>query len=295
MAVREGDWEEAGRQMENLRRQKPDTPWLNLVRFELATRHQNWGEASTALSQATAARLLDAPRAKRHQAALMLAAANEETQQGQGDLAIQSAEKAVKQAPDWLPAIITLARKQLATHHVRATLRTIERAWAKKPHPQLAEIYIEAGRGGNPLDVHAKPLEVHKRIERLTRNNPDDPVSHLVLAESALAADLWGEARRHLMMLVSRNEATQTAFRLLAKLERRETGDERAATQWLMKATEAVPDPRWLCSSCGGALDDWRALCAHCGAFNSLEWQTPGIGRNGGTKALRARALDMAG
>ncbi|MDD5585486.1 MAG: heme biosynthesis HemY N-terminal domain-containing protein [Alphaproteobacteria bacterium] len=284
-AVRDGDWDEAERQMGNLRRLKPNTPWLNLIRFDLATRRQNWSDASAALAQAASARLLEAPRARRHQAALLVAASVAETQQGQADRALQSAEKAVKQAPDWVPALLTLAQRQLEARHFRTALRTIERAWRNKPHPHLADLYLRAGRSGSPLNAH-------KLMAHLTRTNPEDPASRLALAETAIAADLWGEARRHLMAIIAQGQATQKAYRLLAKLERRESGDERAAAQWLMKAAEALPDPRWLCTACGGGHDDWQVLCAHCGAFNSLEWQTPGVGRNGGKAALIAGAWE---
>ncbi len=40
-AFRARDWDEAHRLTEKLRRLKPETPWLNLIRFELATRRSN--------------------------------------------------------------------------------------------------------------------------------------------------------------------------------------------------------------------------------------------------------------
>ncbi len=284
-ALRERNWDEAERQADKLRLIKPDTPWLNLIRFELSIRRQNWVDAGTALRQAEKAHLLEAPRAKLHQAALLAAASDLETQQGNADKALQLAEQAVRQAPQWMPARIALARKQLATGHVRAGMRTVEKTWAIAPHPQLAALYRTVVRSNNVL-------EVYKQIERLTRVNNDHPISQLVLAESALAADLWGEARRHLMALIAKKDTTQAAYRLLARLERRESGDERAAAQWLMKATEAPPDPRWLCTACGGGHDEWRAPCAHCGGFNTLEWQTPGIGRYESTTTLIPGALE---
>ncbi len=81
------------------------------------------------------------------------------------------------------------------------------------------------------------------------------------------------------MALISHGDATQTAYRLMARLERRESGDEQAALQWLTKATDAPADPIWLCQACGGAHKEWQALCAHCGSFNTLNWQSPGVSR----------------
>ncbi len=285
-ALREGQWDEAETCVEKLRRQHPHTPWLNLVDFELATRKQQWNAASEALSRATSARLLDPPRAKRHQAALLVAASEAETYRGHHEQALHFAEKALKHAPDWQPALINLAQKQLLAHHVRTALRTAEKAWNRNPHPQLAAIYQAAGKGGSPLDVH-------KQMGKLTRSTSHHPVSRMALAETALAADLWGEARRHLLALVAQPGVTQGVYRLLAKLERRESKDEQLATQWLMKAAGALPDPRWLCTSCGGGHDEWRVTCKQCGAFNTLEWQTPGVGRTAAKAELMVSSLGV--
>ncbi len=285
-ALREQKWDEADQQIEKLRRLKPKTPWLALVQFEMATRRHRWREAGEALAQATAARLLDAPRAKRHKAALLLAASGTETSQGRHDRALPLAEQAHHQAPDWLPAVIALAEAQRATGHDRAARRTIEKTWGATPHAPLATLYGAMNRNDGALDAY-------KQIERLTRAQPDHTVSRMAMAEAALAADLWGEARRHLLALAQRKDATQAVFRCLAKLERRESGNEPAAAQWLMKAAEALPDPRWLCTRCGGAHDAWRPLCASCGAFNSLEWQTPGVSRYAGHADLSSPALEF--
>lgn len=268
-AIREQKWDEAELQTEKLRRLKPEVPWLNLIRFELATRRGKWREASEALAQASAYHLIDASQAKKNQAALMIAASDEESRKGDAEAALHKAELAVKYARDWMPAILTLARKQLAKGHAKATLRTIEKAWENNPHPQLAALYIDAI--GNE-----KKLEIHKRMERLTRDNRENQISQLALAESALAADLWGEARRRLVSLVNSKKASQSVYRLLAKLERRESGDEKSAAQWLMRAAEALPDPRWLCTECGGSHDDWSVICSYCISFNHTEWRIPG-------------------
>ncbi len=93
-------------------------------------------------------------------------------------------------------------------------------------------------------------------------------------------ADIWGEARRHLTALINaRERATQSAYRMMARLERREKGDEQAAMQWMTKAAEAMPDPVWLCRTCGGAHEEWQATCRHCHSFATLDWQSPGISR----------------
>ena len=112
-ARRAGNIAEMERLVEKLHRLKPETPWLNLIRFELLARRQAWGEANTALAQAASARLLEPARTKRHRAALLTAASQSETRQGYKDKALPLAEQAARQAPGWLPAILNLAQAQM--------------------------------------------------------------------------------------------------------------------------------------------------------------------------------------
>jgi len=88
------------------------------------------------------------------------------------------------------------------------------------------------------------------------------------------------------MALVAENKATPYAYKLLAKLERRESGDERASTQWLNKSIDAPADPAWLCSVCGAAHPRWQAVCRSCASFDTLEWGSPGAGHTRGTPPL---------
>lgn len=269
-AKRAGKWDEVDRLMNELHRLKPSTPWLSLIRMESAARRRQWEEAESALSHAVAARLLDSEAGRRTRSALRIAASRAATMRGEFDVALQAAEQAAKQSPDWLPAIINLAETLAATGHDRAATRAIERAWKTHPHPQLAQIVKHQA---------ATPLDAFKQTERLCRANESAAESHVALAEAALDADIWGEARRHLTASASSGTATQGIYKMLARLERREHGDERAATAWLAKAAEAAPDPAWLCRSCGGAHTQWQPVCAFCGAFDSLEWQSAGKSR----------------
>jgi HemY protein len=267
-ARRAGNWAEVENLVKKLHDLKPKTPWLNLIRFELLARRHDWAEANAALALVSSARLLEPEKLKLNRAAIFAATSQSEAGRNSGDKALAAAEQAIKQAPDWLPAIINLAQQQLAFGHRRASLRTVEKNWLRHPHPQLAAIY-RAGENSS--------LEIFKQTERLCRENEDMPMSRMVLAETALAADIRGETRRQLITLIGHGHATQAAYRMMARLERRESGNEQAAFQWLTKAAEAAPDPVWLCCSCGGAHDEWRAVCKYCGHFNTLEWQSPGV------------------
>lgn len=269
-ARRDGAWDEVERLATEMGRTHPDMPWLDWIRFEVATRQQAWVQVGNALDRLTPTRFLDSDMMRQHRAALLVAQSQQEAGQSSHEAALASAERAVKQAPNWLPAMINLARCQAAGGFSRALRRTVEKGWALQPHPQLAE----ALRSDVP-----DTIAFYKQIERLCRDADNNPASFQLLAEAAVAADIWGEARRYLMVLANSDQATQSAYRLLARLERRESGDDRAAAAWLVKAAEATPDFTWLCSTCGGAHDDWQPTCRSCGAFATLEWRCPGVSK----------------
>ncbi|MDR3423818.1 MAG: heme biosynthesis HemY N-terminal domain-containing protein [Alphaproteobacteria bacterium] len=269
-AKRNGKWDEVDRLLTELQRTKQVVPWLSLMRMESAARRCQWSEAEEALSHAVAARLLDSDSGRRTRAALRIAASRAAVVAKDNEAALQAAEQAVKQAPLWLPALINLAETLAVQTHKRAALRVIERAWKTQPHPQLALVLRRLAE--NPLDAF-------KQTERLCKGNESAVESRKALAEAALEADIWGEARRHLLACVNDRSATRDVYKMLARLERRERGDERAATKWLTKASEAVADPVWLCKTCGKAHEDWQPVCASCGSFNSLDWLRAGQSR----------------
>jgi HemY protein len=267
LARRQKDGAEAERLIDKLYQQKPQTPWLCLMRFDVLVQQHRWNDAHVMLAQVATAQLQDAQHIRGQRAALLVASSQQAAEKGWANEALQLAERAMKQKPNWLPAIINLAQRQMDAGHKRATRRTIEKYWDKFPHPHLMMAYT----------TNQNPLDAYKFIEKLSRHHADNPLSHLVMAEAAFAADLWGEARRCLIKLTSTHDATQAAYRLLAKVERRERGDETAATQWLVKAGDAHADHAWLCSQCNGHHAAWQATCQHCHNFNALDWRRPGL------------------
>jgi len=146
----------------------------------------------------------------------------------------------------------------------------------------LARAYIEAEPGERPLDRM-------KRLERLQRQNPEHVETHRALGTAALAAGLWGEARKHLEKLVAAERAgdglSHGTARAMAALEDGERIDPKTAQaavrHWLDAAAEALPDPAWICSVCGHpgeagpASGHWQAVCPHCDAIDTFRWQRP--------------------
>jgi HemY protein len=205
-----------------------------------------------------------------------------ETPNADHDAGLRSAREALKLDSALVPARLILANLLLRLGKKREATRLIEQDWDSNPHPLLARAYIEAEPGERPNDRM-------KRLERLQRQNPEHVETHRALGTAALAAGLWGDARKHLEKLVAAERAgdglSRATCRAMAALEDGERTDPKTAQatvrQWLDAAGEAQPDPAWICSVCGHpgeagpASGHWQAVCPHCSGIDSYRWQRP--------------------
>src|SRR5262249_34291256 len=108
------------------------------------------------------------------------------------------------------------------------------------------------------------------RFAKLAEINGDLP-SRLTVAEAALKARLWGEARRHLDSAARQSE-TRELCRLMAELEEGERGDAAAARSWLKRGLAAPADASWGGGRCGRQHARWTARCPACAAFDTLSY-----------------------
>src|SRR5262249_19399190 len=128
----------------------------------------------------------------------------------------------------------------------RTAAKVIERAWQTAPHLELAELYLDL------LDDPA-PLARAAAMQRLAVRNPEASESRLAVAETALQARLWGEARHQLTLAAASAAAagpSRRLCRLMAELEEGETGNLAAARAWLDRAIAAPRDPCYVCAVC---------------------------------------------
>jgi HemY protein len=267
-ALREDDLLRALALAERARAIQPKTPWLLRTSLELEVRLRRWGDALETLAAGLRARAFDTATARHFKAAILVEQSREREAEGRMDEAMRFAHQATNLEPDFVPAVVREAKLLARTGRDRKAVKTIESAWAKAPHPLLAEAAQDIA------PANEEPLARAKRFERLFRQRPDHRESHIALGEAELAAELWGQARDHLVRAEA-DQPTRRVYRLLAELEIREKGDPEAARGWLVKGEEAPPDPVWVCRSCGTLATVWSAICPHCDAFDSMAWESP--------------------
>jgi HemY protein len=268
LAEQDGERAQALDLAERARALAPKAPWVLTRLFHLQIAARRWEAAETTLRQAIAARAVGEWAGRRSDAVLLVQLSLMAERSADRALAVERAKKALALDEALLPASLQLAALYLAGDEPRRARRTIEAAWRRQPHPDLARLYALAL-------AEPDPVKRYRALAALEEAAPRHLETHRALARAALDAKLWGEARRHIKVA----ESPDAGFcRLTAELEQSEGANAAAARDWLARASEAEPEPAWLCRACGAAAREWSALCGHCGDFDSLAWgQAPRV------------------
>lgn len=266
----EGNYREALDLVRRAETLQPARSWVIRTLFDLETRNREWLKAERTLRKTEKLGIFDAQAAARHRQAIWAAMSADAELQGETAAALKLAQTALTIDPGFTPAAARAARLQDAKGKRRIALKTVEEAWTKNPHPDLAALWM----GWSPPSRKSKSIydagrDIYNWAKRLDDLNPGHREGRRLLGAAALQVKLWKEAREQLTQAMD--------YRALARLEREETGSEAKAREWLEMAADAPPDPRWICTACGHGAPEWQALCRHCGHFNSMTWMTPSL------------------
>lgn len=272
-ALRGGDDGAARQLAERARLLRPESRWLADSLMVLQARNGNWQAAWDTLVSAMRRRALPPERARHHRGVLLYELSRAAEAGGEVRQATALAARAQAGAPDLAPLACHHVRLLIGQGRRRAAAKAIERAWRSAAHPDLARLYLD-------LHPDAGPLARAAALQRLAGRNPESAESRLAIAEAALAARLWGEARRQLNLVAASAPSAQAGpgrrlCLLMARLEENEAGDLPAGRAWLDRAIGAPPDPCYVCNRCGAETPEWHSLCRECGGFDTLFWHAP--------------------
>ena len=250
---------------------RPAAPWLTESLLALQARAGDWPAALDTIADGVRRGALPAERGRHHRGAVLYEQAREAERQGDLRRAAGLAARAQALVPDIAAPAAHHASLLLALGRTRQARKAVERAWLRAPHAELARVYLDTY-------AQAEPLAQAAALERLAARNPAASESQIAVAEAAMAAQLWGEGRRHLESAVAAAPPpgpTRRLCRLMARLEDSEPGDPEAARQWLERAAGAPLDPCYVCARCQAESAEWQALCRQCGSFDTLVWRIP--------------------
>jgi HemY protein len=220
---------------------RPRTPWVLTSLFDLSERTGDLALATRAVDEAVRAKSLTRPEAKRRKGVLLLEQALESQQGPDRGRTVKLARQAHKAAPDLVAATRLYGELLVGSGRHGEAGRMLEKAWAAAPHAGLVEVYRTARTGKTGI-------EWLNQVGKLVAQAPKHGESLLALAEAALDAQLWGEARRHLGD-AAEVALTERVCRLMARLEDSERHDAERVREWLFRAAEALPDAAWVCGA----------------------------------------------
>jgi len=262
--------------IERARALRPKAQWVLQSMVELQARAGQWQDAESTLAVAAQRKAVPVGDGRRHRAAILFEEAHIAEADDRPRDAARLLGKAHAAAPGFVPAAARYAELLTAQGQKRHARKVIEATWALTPHPDLA-------RAAHALYADERPVQRLKRLAALMARNEDHIESRLALAEAALEAQLWGEARRHLVAAGGREDNPAPSPRIcraMAELEEAEHGDLPAARMWLARAVSTpAQDPAYRCGICGAEVARWSAVCPHCRSFDTIDWRLPGEGR----------------
>ncbi len=263
-ALAKGDAETAVDLAVRARTISPADSWLADALFTQLVKLGRLHQAQDLVADARRRGAWPAAQANHRRALVLNERAARAAADGDSRSAVTFAKQALAAEPGLTAASLHLATMQAAAGQMRRAATVLEKAWARQPMPELARAYAA-------LAPEDPPLQRARRLEKLAAARPGDAESRLALGEASLNAKLWGQARKHLLAAAELRPSAEP-YRLLARLEREEYGNQAAAQAWLDKAAAAPPGPAWQCGACGAKAASWSLSCPNCGAIDGMNW-----------------------
>ncbi|MCV3269973.1 heme biosynthesis protein HemY [Roseobacter sinensis] len=263
----DGDTETALKLAEKAFAIKPKHEEVQDLLLRLQAKKEDWAGARQTLSAKLKYGSLPRDVHKRRDAVLALSEAKDILN---ADTSIDTKEKAIeanKLSPDLIPAAVMAAQSYIEKGKPRYATRIIKKAWETMPHPDLAAAFAE-------IEPEETPGQRIKRFALLTRINPQDPETRMLLAELHIANEDFPEARRALGDLVE-TDPTARSVTLMAAIERGEGADDAVVRGWLARALTVSRGPQWICDNCQHIHAEWAPTCENCESFDTLTWKTP--------------------
>lgn len=173
--------------------------------------------------------------------------------------------EAVRLAPDLVPAALVAGRALIRLNDLRKAARVLESMWKKSPHPEVADLYINARTGDTPHDKLKRAL----KLQSMKQNHAE---SALAVARTALSAGELKQAREAAESAI-RMDPREGAFLLMADIEEADSGEEGRVRQWLARALRAPRDHAWVAD--GFVSDRWAPFSPVTGHIDAFEWKAP--------------------
>lgn len=236
--------------------------------YELEIRNHFWNDALITLAKALKHKIIDKKSAQYDRAALFTVLGDIALDAQRNDEALTLYKCAHRSSPDFVPAIVKLARFLSKSNQMSKAVSLIKKSWKQLPHPEILKLWWEL----RPISSENKLDSSIKWVEKLTKNNGAE-LYHSILygARAAIADSLWGEARVLLVQCEKMHNDSEI-FRLWVQLEEKTTNRPDVVRQWLDRAALATENHGWYCPKNQRFYQEWQAVIYPGNYFNALVW-----------------------
>lgn len=265
-AVESGDKPRAIEQADAAFAKSGKADWAFESAFDLKVDQHHWVEALATLDEADRRGIIGKERARRRRAVLYAAQSFEAFTRDEFEHAGQLAQRAVKLAPTFTPAVVMSATIAKRKKKISRAANMIEKAWEQHPHPALVQVFRD-------LKVEGADTAQIARMKKLIAQNPEHRESKILQAQLFIREGEAVEALK-IMQVLLMGGATARLCEIMANISRI-SGREEEVTQWMSKAATAPTEPDWSdLDPAGEAFDytprDWARLVQVYGDTASL-------------------------
>ncbi|MEZ5877307.1 MAG: heme biosynthesis HemY N-terminal domain-containing protein [Tepidamorphaceae bacterium] len=263
-AERQGDMAAAAGFADEAVKRAPALRWAAEAALAARVAEENWDGAIERLDRNHSNGLIDKSQNKRLKAVLLTAKALT-LEEEDPETALAAAQEAVKLSPGLVPAAAAAGRLLAGDGRTGPASSLLEKAWRANPHPDIAAVYAHARSGDSVRDRL-------KRVKALAAKTPDNEEARVAVANAAIEALDWSEARKALEPLVEMRPDRRVCL-LMAEIEEGEHGDKGRVREWFARALRAPRDPAWVAD--GHVSDAWAPVSPVTGRLDAYEWQVP--------------------
>jgi len=246
---------------------RPESAFIVETLFDLQIANGSWEEANKTLADSVRRKVKPESLVKKSRAVVLSALAQSKKLEGNEKEAIFASESALNYDKEFVPAALIRTGLISDVKSQRKAVSFIETFCKRKPHPKVLEAYVK-------LWQNEEDLQKYQRLQNLLDHKVADDEVMLFMAQSALNAHLWREARSKIELIIEK-KVTVSYCLLMSELERLEMHDDNSSKSWLEKASRALPDKTWACDSCGAVALEWSATCGNCHSFDTIIWKEP--------------------
>ncbi len=263
-ARQEGDMEKARALADKALDLNPGLAWASKAMLAFQSAGGEWAAVGQTLDNQRSAGVLSKDQEGRLQAVVQTARAIA-LEESNPDEALSFAERALRAAPDLVPAAVVAGRVLSSQQSIRKATRILEKTWKLSPHPDVAEVYAYLRAGDSPQDRQ-------KRTKSLIGKHDGGVEGAVALAVACIEAQDWKEARAALAAF-SEDRPPVRVCELMAEIEQGEFGDKGRAREWLARAVRAPRDPAWIAD--GQVSKVWLPVSPVTGELDAFEWAVP--------------------